>query len=182
MTPRCSSCAVHGSTLVVCSIEHGTPSGTVSRRAIDRRTDALATLCAPCQELHINEASLPRYHMARVALSQGAVNLLGPRLPSQQPLTKLWNSHFTYVQLRYELLNSATSESLALGRTFLTFCACLGSRTASQSHTTRHAVFRLRCRNTGAHCSHAMVCASGRGQTTSMQVCRRSQKASLRSR
>lgn len=49
----------------------------------------------------------------------GVVNLLGPRRSTQRPLTKFWNEHFSYVQLRYSFLNGATSLPLTLGRTFL---------------------------------------------------------------
>ena len=38
----------------------------------------------------------------------GAINLLGPRSLRQRPYTKFWSEHFTYTQLRYELLNGAT--------------------------------------------------------------------------
>jgi len=51
----------------------------------------------------------------------GVINLLGPRTPTQRPFDKFWNDQFTYVQLRYELLNGATGAPIALGRTYMTF-------------------------------------------------------------
>ena len=49
----------------------------------------------------------------------GVINLLGPRLRTQHPIGKYWNSYFTYVQLRYDLINDGTVEPLHLGRTFM---------------------------------------------------------------
>ena len=54
----------------------------------------------------------------------GAINLLGPRLTTQRPYDKHWSSHFTYVQLRYDLLSGTGGELLSLGRTFM--CARIG--------------------------------------------------------
>ena len=68
-----------------------------------------------------------------------AINLLGPRSEAQRPADKFWHATFTIVQLRYEFVAGgarvdartcdATSGSrdtpLALGRTFMTFCARL---------------------------------------------------------
>jgi len=51
----------------------------------------------------------------------GVINLLGPRIPSQRPLDKFWNEHFTFVQLRYDFINGGTGAQLTLGRVFLTF-------------------------------------------------------------
>ena len=51
----------------------------------------------------------------------GVVNLLGPRSTSMTPLNRLWNSYFTFVQLRFEFVDGRTRDPLALERTYMSF-------------------------------------------------------------
>lgn len=50
-----------------------------------------------------------------------AINLLGPRSPTQRPLPKFWNEHFTSCGFRYTFVNHATGAPIEIGRTFLSF-------------------------------------------------------------
>ena len=51
----------------------------------------------------------------------GVVNLLGPRDPRQRPYDQFWHMHFTYVQLRYELIDSSSGGVYQVDRTYMTF-------------------------------------------------------------
>ena len=48
----------------------------------------------------------------------GAINLLAPR---HRTYVRVWNEHFTFVQLKYEFLRS-DGQPLNIGRTYMTFC------------------------------------------------------------
>ena len=65
----------------------------------------------------------------------GVVNLLGPRSTTQRPLDMLWNSYFTYTQLRFAFVDSLSLAPITLARTYLTFFDFDTGRASSISRT-----------------------------------------------